>query len=75
MRGRFTGDVYYYTALPQGGEGREREGWGERSKTFPSPFLFCAYTEATQGVESFVSRPHRRQGEVVFVLVEIEKGE
>lgn len=39
MRGRFTGDVYYYTALPQGGEGRERERGGEREakhSLFPS---------------------------------------
>lgn len=44
------------------------EGWGERGKTFPFPFLFCAYTEATQGVESFVSllAAAEEAGEVVF---------
>lgn len=62
------GDVYYYTALPQGGEGR---GVGrERGKTFPFPFLFFAYTEATQGVESFVSllAAVEEAGEVVIAL-------
>ena len=46
------GDVYYYTALPQGGEGR---GVGRKGKTFPFPFLFLGDTEATPGVESSVS--------------------
>lgn len=45
------GDVYYYTVLPQRGEG----GWGEGGKTFPFPFYFFAHTGGTQGVESFVS--------------------
>lgn len=36
------------------GEVKE-EGWGKRSKTFPFPFLFFGYTEATWGVEIFVS--------------------
>lgn len=36
------------------GEVRE-EGWGQRGKTFPFPFLSFAYIGATQGVESFVS--------------------
>lgn len=67
MKGRFMVDVYYYTALPQGGEGR---GVGRERKTFPFPFLFFAYTEATQGVESFVSllAAAEETGEVVVAL-------
>lgn len=38
MRGRFMGDVYYYIALPQGGEGRgvEKE---RQNIPFPLPLL------------------------------------
>lgn len=32
MRGRFMGDVYYYTELPQGGEGR---GVGRERQNIP----------------------------------------
>lgn len=53
VRGRFTGDVYYYTALPQGGEGRERErGVGREKQNIPFSLpLLCLYRSHTGGGE------------------------
>lgn len=39
MRERFMGDVYYYTALPWGGEGRG-VGKKEQNIPFPLPLLW-----------------------------------
>lgn len=47
----------------------KEEGWGERGKTFPFPFLFSGYTEATQGARSFVPlrAAAEEAGDVAFV--------
>lgn len=45
VKGRFMGDVYYYTALPRGGEGR---GVERKKQNIPFPFLSsCPYRSHT----------------------------
>lgn len=51
--GRFMGDVYYYTALPQGGEGR---GVGRERQNIPFSLpLLCLYRSHTGGGELCLS--------------------
>lgn len=65
VRGRFMGDVYYYTALPQGGEGR---GVGRERQNIPFPLpLLWLYRSHTGGAKSFVSAVEEA-GDVGFVL-------
>lgn len=64
VRGRFMGDVYYYTALPQGGEGR---GVGREAKHSLSPSSSLATQKPHRGAKSFVSAVEEA-GDVGFVL-------
>lgn len=71
MRRRFMGDVYYYTALPRGGEGRGGERGGDREgKHSLSPSSACTgATKKEEGVEIFVSLPAElgEAGRLVFL--------
>lgn len=77
VRGRFTGDVYYYTAQPQGGEGR---GVGRERQNIPFSLpLQCLYRSHTGGGELCLTAGSRGGGRgscfctVMLSLVNIEK--
>lgn len=50
MRRRFMGDIYYYTALPRGGEG-ERGGAREAKHSLSPSFSLPAQEPLEEGVE------------------------
>lgn len=63
VRGRFMGDVYYYTALPQGGEGR---GVGRERQNIPFPLPLLWLHRSHAGGRRALSLPWRRQEMLVL---------
>lgn len=59
VRGRFMGDVYYYTALPQGGEGR---GVGRERQNIPFPLPLLGLYRSHTGGEELCPAASRRRG-------------
>lgn len=69
VRGRFMGDVYYYTALPQGGEGR---GVGRESQNILfSPSSSLPIQKPHRGWRA-LSQQRRRQGKLFFLRFNVE---